>query len=167
MATPGSDPPPTPSGLRRAGRAAPAGSWPAGQAIDTVTLAYDDRHRRRVRLTTDGGLDVLLDLPRAAILTDGDGLYLDDGGWIGIHAVVEDVIEVTAGSPGDLPRLAWHIGNRHCPAQFAGDRILIRADHVIAEMLRGLGAVLRPYQAPFTPESGAYADRHSHPHSHR
>jgi urease accessory protein len=157
-----SDPP-----LKRATRSAPAGAWPAGQAIDTVTLTYDDRHRRRVRLTTDGGTDVLLDLPRAAILGDGDGLHLDGSGWIGVHAAVEDVIEVTADAPDDLARFAWHIGNRHCPAQVQGGRILIRADHVMAEMLRGLGAVLQPRRAPFTPESGAYAGGHGHSHSHQ
>lgn len=157
-----SDPP-----LKRASRSAPAGAWPSDRAVDTVTLAYDDRHRRRVRLTTDGGTAFLLDLSRAAVLGDGDGLHLDDGGWIGVHAAVEDVIEVTAGTSDDLARLAWHIGNRHCPAQFVGGRILIRADHVMAEMLRGLGAALQPRRAPFTPESGAYAGGHGHSPTHQ
>ena len=78
-----------------------------------MTLAYDARHRRRLRLATDAGEFFLLDLPRAVALGDGDGLALDDGGWIEVRAKAEPLLEVTAHRPALLCRLAWHIGNRH------------------------------------------------------
>lgn len=146
--------------VRHARAVAPAGSWPADRAVDTLTLAFDDRHRRRLRLAADGGTDVLLDLPDAVVLNDGDGLVLEGGGWVAVRAAPEDLLEVTAASPAALVRLAWHIGNRHVPADLGADRILIRDDHVLADMLRGLGAVVRPVCAPFRPETGAYGHRH-------
>jgi urease accessory protein len=136
-----------------------AGHWPAQSARGAVTLNYDERHRRRARLTTDRGEDVLLDLPRALLLAEGDGLALDDGGWIAVRAAVEPLLEVRVGP--DLPcRLAWHIGNRHLPAQIEPSRILIRPDHVIATMLARLGASLREVEEAFRPEAGAYAHQH-------
>jgi urease accessory protein len=153
--------------MRRAIENTPRGSWP-GNAEASVTLGYDDRHRRRIRLTTDGGEDFLLDLPAATVLADGDGLRLDDGTWIAVRAADEDIVAVTCRNLSDLPRVAWHIGNRHIPAAFEGTRILIRADHVIVDMVRGLGAQATPLRAAFTPELGAYARQqgHSHGYSH-
>jgi urease accessory protein len=140
-----------------------AGQWPRGEARGTVTLDYDLRHRRRVRLTSDAGENFLMDLPRACVLGEGDGLALDDGGWIEVKAAPEPLLEVRAARPELLCRLAWHIGNRHLAAAIAADRILLREDHVIAEMLAGLGATVRRIEAPFTPEPGAY-DAHEHHH---
>ncbi|SEQ85254.1 urease accessory protein [Solimonas aquatica] len=137
-----------------------AGSWNPALACDRLTLDYDERHRRRFRYVAEGGTQFLLDLPRVTVLQEGDGLKLDDGRVIQIAAAPEALLEVRAGSAEALVRLAWHIGNRHLPAQLAADRILIREDHVIAAMLEGLGAVVRPVFAPFTPESGAYAHGH-------
>jgi urease accessory protein len=150
--------------MKRALQALPPGHWPRERSVGTVTLAYDERHRRRIALRIDAGEAFLLDLPRAAVLEDGGGLALEDGGWIEVKAAPERLIEVTAADPHLLCRLAWHIGNRHLPAAFDGQRILIREDHVIADMLRGLGASLRPLEAPFTPERGAYAEHHGHAH---
>jgi len=151
--------------MLRAERVERAGHWPRERGRGTVTLAYDDRHRRRLRLTSDAGEEFLLDLPRAGLLEDGDGLALSDGGWLAVKAAAEPLIEVKAASANLLARLAWHLGNRHLPAQIEAERILIREDHVIAAMLEGLGASLRPVSAPFTPERGAYdGDRHSHSH---
>jgi urease accessory protein len=147
--------------VRRATRAERTGHWPEVRAVGSVTLAYDDRHRRRMRLTTDAGEAFLLDLPRALSLDDGDGLQLDDGRWIAVRAAAESLIEVT-GEPALLPRLAWHLGNRHLPARIEPHRILIHRDHVIAEMLSNLGATLRFIEAPFMPERGAYDDGHGH-----
>jgi len=107
-------------------------------------------------LATDEGEDFLLDLPRTVVLERGDGLALDDGSWVEVQPAKEPLIEVLAQSPRLFARLAWHIGNRHLPAQIFDDRILLREDAVIAEMLRGLGAELRRIEAPFTPERGAY-----------
>jgi urease accessory protein len=149
--------------MHHATRAERAGHWPEDRAEGAVTLAYDDRHRRRLRLTTDGGEEFLLDLPHAVSLEDGDGLQLDDGRWIAVRAAAESLIEVTA-EPTLLTRLAWHLGNRHLPARIEPRRILIRRDHVIADMLSKLGATLRFIEAPFTPERGAYDDSHGHAH---
>jgi urease accessory protein len=151
--------------MLRAERIERAGRWPHERARGTVTLGYDDRHRRRLRLESDAGEAFLLDLPRAGVLEDGDGLALSDGSWLAVQAAPEALIEVTASSPALLTRFAWHIGNRHLPAQFDRGRILIRDDHVIAAMLEGLGARLRRINAPFTPERGAYAaEPHHHDH---
>jgi urease accessory protein len=140
----------------------PAGTWPQAQACDHIALDYDARHRRRFRFVAQAGTEFLLDLARAAVLNHGDGLQLDDGRIIEVLAAPEALTEVRASSPQELVRLAWHIGNRHLPAQLLADRILIREDHVITDMLIGLGAQITHLQAPFTPESGAYANAHSH-----
>ncbi len=152
--------------MQSARRAERAGHWPESRAAGAVTLAYDDRHRRRVRLATDAGEEFLLDLPRALSLEDGDGLQLEDGRWIAVHAAPEALIEVTSADPTLLTRLAWHLGNRHLPARIEPRRILIRRDHVIADMLSKLGATLRLIEAPFTPERGAYDEGPGHTHEH-
>src|SRR5215469_498908 len=125
--------------MRRAISVHHPGDWPEATAVDTVTLAYLDRHRRRIRLVADSGEAFLLDLPRAHHLADGDGLQLDGGGYVRVRAAAEAVLEIDAGDHSTLLRVAWHLGNRHLPLQVAGDRLRIRADHVIAEMVEGLG----------------------------
>jgi urease accessory protein len=137
-----------------------AGSWQAAP-VDRITLSYDERHRRRLRFCANGGTEFLLDLPRTTVLRDGDGLRLEDGGVILVTAADEPLLEVTAIGSGQLARLAWHIGNRHLPAQILTGRILIREDSVIEEMLKGLGASVRHVAEPFTPEPGAYDNSHS------
>lgn len=153
----------------RAIAASPAGSWPEAEARDSVTLAYDDRFRRRIALVTDRGAELLLDLPKATPLADGHGLKLEDGGWIRVAAAAEPVVEFT-GDALLLLRLAWHLGNRHAPAQILTGALRIRPDHVLVEMARGLGAGVREIVAPFQPVSGAYAQHggrhHSHGHGH-
>ena len=129
-----------------------------GRPSDTVTLAHGDRHRRRVRLTTDAGTPFLLDLPETRVLRDGDLLRLDDGRLIAVRAAAEPVLEVTASSPADLARLAWHLGNRHTPVQVLDEGLLrLAPDHVLEAMLRGLGGFVTRTTAPFAPEGGAYA----------
>ena len=143
-----------------------AGTWPEAEARDTVLLDFDDRHRRRRLYRAEGGLAFLLDLPEAAVLREGDGLALEEGGFIRVRAAPEALVEVTAESPALLLRLAWHLGNRHLPAEIAGGRILIRQDHVILRMLEGLGARLRRVEAPFNPEGGAYGEQNRQPGHH-
>lgn len=153
--------------LGRAVAHAVAGKWDAGREAGCVTLAFDDRHRRRIRLETDAGASFLLDLPRAVALSEGDGLELESGEWVRVAAAPEPVMAVTATSPHHLLRLAWHIGNRHLPAEISKTEILLRPDHVIADMLRGLGATVMEAERPFQPEGGAYDhDGHGHAHGH-
>ncbi|HEY5210194.1 MAG TPA: urease accessory protein UreE [Stellaceae bacterium] len=160
--------------MRRATRCEKAGHWPAREAGGSVTLAFDDRHRRRIRLKSDDGADFLLDLAEARVLEEGDGLALDDGGWLTVRAAPEALMEVMAHSPEQLARLAWHIGNRHLQARIERTRILIREDAVIGDMLVGLGAHVHRVMAPFSPEGGAYDgnmpgyghDPDGKPHSH-
>lgn len=127
--------------------------------VDTITLDHEARHRRRVALTADGGLSFLLDLANAAVLDDGDALKLDDGSLIAVKAAPEKLIEIRAETPLRLMKLAWHIGNRHVPAEVTPDAIYIAHDHVLLEMVRGLGASVATVERPFRPEHGAY---HSH-----
>jgi urease accessory protein len=141
-----------------------ARGW-TGAAAGTVRLAFDARYRRRARLDVEGVGAVLLDLARPRVLQDGEALRLDDGRLIRIEAAAEPLLEVRAGTPALLMRLAWHIGNRHLPAQIEADRILIRPDHVIAAMLHGLGGAVRAVEAPFDPEGGAYAGPGAHAHA--
>ena len=132
------------------------GAWPEEAALDTITLAYVDRHRRRIRLVADSGEAYLLDLPRAHHLVDGDGLELEGGDYLRVRAAPEPVFEIEAADPADLLRIVWHLGNRHLPLQVAGARVRIGADHVIAEMVAGLGGRITRLEAPFDPETGAY-----------
>src|SRR5882762_3242695 len=142
--------------LIRAVEILPPGKWAGSTAVDHVVLTFDERHRRRLRYVAYGGTTFLLDLPRAAVLHAGDGLRLEDGRIVGVKASPEQLVEVTAVDAATLVRLAWHIGNRHVPAQLEPHRILIRDDAVIVNMLRGLGATATPVMAAFTPETGAY-----------
>ncbi|SMH58055.1 urease accessory protein UreE [Azospirillum agricola] len=159
---------------RRATRVHARAHWPLERAAGTVTLAFDDRHRRRMAMTDDAGVGFLLDLPRAVALDDGDGLELGDGGILRVVAAPEELMEVRVSGPAEaFARIAWHLGNRHLPVQIVGDTIRLRRDHVIADMLRGLGAEVRDVHLPFMPEGGAYGGQahggghgHSHGHDH-
>lgn len=140
-------------------------------AFAQIVLAHDERHLRRKVLTLSQGDRVLVDLAQATALSDRDRLVLEDGRYVEVVAAEEALLDVRADDPRQLSVLAWHIGNRHLPAQIEADRILIGRDHVIADMLAGLGADVREVMAPFTPERGAYsghahAASHSHSHSH-
>jgi urease accessory protein len=151
--------------MRRAITVHTRGRWPDEAAVDTVTLPFLDRHRRRIRLVADSGAPFLLDLARAQHLAEGDGLELDNGSYIRVCSAAEPVIEIAADGPSDLLRIAWHIGNRHLPLQALDGRLRIRADHVIAAMVEGLGGHITRLDAPFDPEIGAYAGA-AHGHDH-
>ena len=148
--------------MRRLVEAAPGGQWPRAESAGSITLAFDDRNRRRLRLLTDAGEPVLLDLVKPRPLAEGDGLAFEDGGWLVVHAADEDVLEIAAADSRHLARLAWHLGNRHLPTEILPERLRIRYDHVIEDMLRGLGARLTRRRAPFQPEGGAYGGHHHH-----
>ena len=158
--------------MKRACEVMTAGHWDDASAVDCVTLDAQERHRRRVVLTGERGTRFLLDLPQATALHDGDGLILEDGGIVRVAGRPEPLVEIAAANASELARLAWHIGNRHLDVEIVADRLRIRRDHVIEDMLRGLGARLSPIEAPFNPEPGAYGHQHSaehhdpHPHRH-
>ena len=135
--------------MKRAVEVVRAGGWPVDQRADTVTLLFDDRYRRRLRMLGDGGLDFLLDLVEPIVLHAGDGLRLEGGGIVEVRAADEDLVEVRGRDAAAFARIAWHLGNRHLPAQIDSARILIRDDHVIVAMLQGLGAAVRRERAPF------------------
>jgi urease accessory protein len=138
-----------------------AGQWPR-LATARVVLGYDARFLRRKRLITVAGEGFMVDLADTTNLLAGDAFELTDGRLVEIAAALEPVLIVT----GDLTRLAWHIGNRHTPCQIEADRLVIRADHVLSDMLRGLGAVVTAAEAPFTPEGGAYGMGRTMGHAH-
>jgi urease accessory protein len=141
-----------------------AAAWPADKAVGSLTLDYDNRHRRRIRLLTDGGAEVLLDLPKAVAMAHGDGLRLEDGRWLSVKAAPEALVEVRSSDATRLARIAWHIGNRHLPAQILDGAIRIRPDHVMEAMVAGLGGAMTRIEAPFQPEGGAYAGGQGHDH---
>ena len=131
---------------------------------DSVTLDHEHRHRRRVRLTSDGDLEFLLDLDKASGLEDGDAVRLEDDRLIVVKAAPQKLLEIRAENPLRLLRIAWHIGNRHTPAEITADAIYIEEDHVLAEMVRGQGCSVTAVTRPFRPEGGAYdhGDAHTH-----
>lgn len=131
-----------------------------------ITLDETARHRRRMLMVSDEGVRFMLDLPQARLLRHGDGLLLDDGRVIEVVAVPEPLYEVRARDAKHLLALAWQIGNRHLAAAIETERILIRRDHVIGDMLAGLGATVTEIEAPFDPEGGAYGGAHQGHHHH-
>ncbi|MGE0629187.1 MAG: urease accessory protein UreE [Hyphomicrobiaceae bacterium] len=123
--------------------------------FDIVVLTHEERHLRRKVLTLQHGDEVLVDLPKAVVLVHGDRLVLDDGRNIEVIAAEEPLMDVRAAG-GSLTEIAWHIGNRHIPAQIEADRILLQRDHVLRDMLIGLGATVVDVSEPFEPVRGAY-----------
>jgi urease accessory protein len=110
-----------------------AGLW-GGRPADVVRLDYDKRTRRRIALRGAGGLEFLLDLAKAPVLRAGDGLRLDDGRMVAVEAAPERLLEIACRDERALARIAWHLGNRHLATEI-GERVLIvREDHVIADM---------------------------------
>jgi len=136
-----------------------AGYWPR-EAADAVTLDFEGRHRRRARITTDNGEDILIELEHAIPMADGDGLLLEDGRWIEVRAAPEQVLEIRHQDIKALLRMAWHLGNRHVPTDIRPDALRVRADHIAEEMLRGFHANLERVLTAFQPEGGAYSHYH-------
>lgn len=137
----------------------------------TITLDETARHRRRMRMVSDrlpngATIAFLLDLPQAQLLRHGDGLVLDDGRVIEVRAEPEALMEIRGTDGRHLLALAWQIGNRHLAAEITSDTIRIRRDHVIRDMLIGLGASVEDIEAPFDPEGGAYGGAHADHHHH-
>lgn len=152
--------------LLRASAFRRAGGY-SGIPFDLVVLDHAERHLRRRVLTAVHDDRVLVDLPEPVRLHSHDVLVLDDGRLLEVIAAEEELLEIRGRDAEHLARLAWHIGNRHLPAQIERDRILILRDHVIAGMLAQLGADVAEISEPFEPEAGAYTHGHGgHGHAH-
>jgi len=137
--------------MRLAREVKPAGRWHAA-AADRVILSADDRHRRRLVLTTERGTRFLLDLSHATVLREGDGLVLDDGSIVCVKSSVELLAEIESHTALDFVRFAWHLGNRHADVQILGNKLRIRRDHVLEDMVIGLGGFVTHTEAAFDPE---------------
>ncbi|MDR6287855.1 urease accessory protein [Inquilinus ginsengisoli] len=152
--------------MKRFTAVVPAGRFDPAAVSDRVVLDFDSRHRRRIVLYGEAGTVVLLDLSAAVHLRHGDGLVAEDDSIVLVAAAPERLVEIQADSQAELIRIAWHLGNRHLPTQLLPDALRIRADHVIEEMVRGLGGTVIAIEAPFDPEGGAYGHGAVQGHSH-
>ncbi|MDZ4792482.1 MAG: urease accessory protein UreE [Hyphomicrobiales bacterium] len=137
----------------------------AAAPLDTVTLDHDTRSKRRFRVTSDNGRDVLIDLAEAAQLAHGARLEVD-GGFIEMRAALEELLEIRGADPLALARIAWHLGNRHTAAEITADAIYIQPDHVLGDMARRLGAATTDVMRLFNPEGGAYGGHGTQGHNH-
>ena len=140
-------------------------------ATDSVALAYDERKRSRLKVTLASGREAGIFLERGDHLHDGDRLRAEDGSAvIEVRAAPEKLIEALADSPLLFARAAYHLGNRHVPVQIVpteqGGKLRFQTDHVLADMVKGLGCAVAETEAPFQPESGAYGSQGSHGHHH-
>ena len=137
-----------------------------GPFTDEVLLDYEDRHRRRVMMCGNAGTRFLLDLSDVPDMRDGDGIKLSSGHVVRVRSALEPLMEFRCPDAKTLVRIAWHIGNRHVPAEIREDGLRIRADTVIATMVQRLGGRVRSLEGAFNPEPGAYATAHNRDHSH-
>jgi urease accessory protein len=127
-----------------------------------LALPFELRQKTRLRTTVADGEEIGLFLERGTVLRDGEFLQADDGRVVRVVAADEDLLEIRCADPESLARAAYHLGNRHAPAQVGDGWLRIAADEVLARMLRGLGARVTPLRAPFEPEAGAYGAQHAH-----
>ncbi len=135
-----------------------------GNWQDEVHLVYSERERSRYRTTTASGQDIGWFLPRGIVLCDGDALVCNNNEIVLIRAASESLCEARSENPHLLLRAAYHLGNRHVSLQILPGALRFPRDHVLEEMLAGMGLILRPVEEAFTPESGAYA-AHAHMHA--
>ena len=135
---------------------------PQAHADAELPLAFELRQKSRLRTALESGEEVGLFLERGTILRGGDCLQSDDGRVVRVVAAQESLMEVASDDTRSLARAAYHLGNRHTPVQVGGGWLRFAADHVLAEMLRGMGLEPRALSAPFEPEAGAYAAGHQH-----
>ena len=140
----------------------------AEASAPVLRLDFDARQKSRLRTRLVSGEEVAVRLARGAPLRGGDWLRAEDGRLIRVEAAPEAVVHITCGGAAALARAAYHLGNRHVAVQVGEGFLRIVADHVLEDMLRGLGAAMVRMTAAFEPESGAYAAGHAHaaPHTH-
>lgn len=132
-----------------------------------LVLPFEARQKSRLRTQLDDGEEVGLLLERGTVLRGGDQLLASDGRVVDIVAAAEDVSVVTASDPWQLARAAYHLGNRHIAVQVCSGSLRYLRDHVLDDMVRGLGFDVGTHTLPFEPEGGAYAHAGTHGgHSH-
>lgn len=141
-----------------------AGQQRAGETVDTLLLDYEQRRAPHGRFSGLKGSSVEIAIANAASVATDDCLVLDDGRLIEIVARPEPLLEVRASDAASMARLAWHLGDRHIPAQLHERRLRVRRDPAVEKMLLGLGASVLAIEAPFEPEGGAYSHGHDHQH---
>ncbi|WP_286728399.1 urease accessory protein UreE [Acinetobacter sp. UBA1297] len=132
-------------------------------SFEIVELTFDTRQKSRFRATLNSGIDIGADLPRTGILRSGSFIATEQGDILRIDAKPERLMQVIAQSDFDLVKAAYHLGNRHVPLMLTPSALYFEPDHVLAEMVTGLGLTVSEIEHPFEPESGAYA-QHSHEH---
>jgi urease accessory protein len=137
----------------------------------TVELDWDVRQKSRFDATDSQGRQLGVFLPRGTAVRGGDVLVAEDGSLIRVLAAPQDVLRITHctahGTPFDLIRAAYHLGNRHVPIELKPDHLKIEPDHVLADMLRAMHLIVTPVAEAFEPEGGAYgAQGHAHSHDH-
>ncbi len=137
---------------------------PEGSEFETVELTFDTRQKSRFRATLKTGTDIGADLPRTGILRSGSYIATEHGDILKVDAKAERLMQVTAPTEFDLLKAAYHLGNRHVPLMLTPTALYFEPDHVLAEMVEGLGLTVNEVEHPFEPESGAYAQ---HAHDHR
>ncbi len=133
------------------------------QAFETVELTFDTRQKSRFRAALASGVDIGADLPRTGILRSGSYIATQEGDVLRVDAKPERLMQVTAQTDFDLLKAAYHLGNRHVPLMLTPTALYFEPDHVLADMVEGLGLTVSETNHPFEPESGAYA-QHSHDH---
>ncbi|MEY2952777.1 MAG: hypothetical protein RLZZ401_864 [Pseudomonadota bacterium] len=137
----------------------------------TVELDWDTRQKSRFSCTDSTGRELGVFLPRGTVVRGGDVLVAEDGSLIRVVAALQAVLRITHcsehGTPFDLIRAAYHLGNRHVPIELKPDHLKIEPDHVLADLLRAMHLIVHEVQEAFEPESGAYASGgHAHEHAH-
>ena len=135
---------------------------PAEPPYGELLLPYDLRIRSRLRTRLVSGEEAVLKTERGAVLRGGECLKSEDGRVVRVAAAPEKVMHVVCASQFELTRAAYHLGNRHVPVEIGDGYLRIAADHVLGDMLQGLGAKVHELEAPFEPESGAYGGGHGH-----
>ena len=136
----------------------------------TVELDWDVRQKSRFAATDSAGRELGVFLPRGTVVRGGDVLVAEDGSLIRVMAAPQPILVITAcarhGTPFDLTRAAYHLGNRHVPIELKPDHLKIEPDHVLADMLRSMHLTVAEAHEAFEPEGGAYAGGHAHAHGH-
>ncbi len=136
----------------------------------TVELDWDVRQKSRFAATDSAGRELGIFLPRGTLVRGGDVLVAEDGSLVRVLAAPQPVLVITHcahhGTPFDLTRAAYHLGNRHVPIELQPDHLKIEPDHVLADMLRAMHLIVKAQDLPFEPEGGAYAAAHGGGHDH-